>query len=182
MAMAFSAAPASAAREQAHACVVPKVTPQSYTWDFKGEANRIFKDIQDEANDALYRSDQLQTFTMNDGPWGGDSDLLNRVKEDVNSIENKLCRLETIRRVVDPEQQRTIEKIGVSAQLMANSLVSAYQFGDAHPEALWSPAFRRSLDNLRTEASRLTHSVDSAVQYAKGQKERRKMGALRTSS
>lgn len=60
-AMAVSAIPAGAASSAAvHECVVGKPTAASYTWDFKGEANAIFKDIQADAQHASYHADQLQ--------------------------------------------------------------------------------------------------------------------------
>lgn len=60
--MAVSAAPASAAaaKECMHECVAGKPTAASYTWDFKGEANTIFKDIQADAQQALSHADRLR--------------------------------------------------------------------------------------------------------------------------
>jgi hypothetical protein len=177
------------AMERTRACVAGKVTPSSYTWNFKAEANQIFQYIKVQAQDAKYDADQLAVLNP-DGPdqmsWRNDIDQLNHVRGDLNRIESKICRLETIRRVVDPEQQRTIDQIAVSARLMADNLQDAYTFGNAHSHELWTPAFQKNLKNLYSEASTMTHSVDQAVQYAKLSKEdrevARKIGELRTGS
>jgi hypothetical protein len=55
------AAPATAATVPQQ-CVAGEPTAASQTWDFKGEANNIFKDIQSDAQQAATDADYLQSL------------------------------------------------------------------------------------------------------------------------
>ena len=59
-AMAVSPVPAAAA--VVNQCTAGNPTAASYTWDSKGEANTIFKDVRDDAEQALYHAVKLQSF------------------------------------------------------------------------------------------------------------------------
>ena len=178
-AMALAAIPAGAATALvAHACVLGKPTAASYTWDFKGETNAIFKDIQADARNALDHADELQSIDRSpEETWQSQSFELNDLKGEINDIENRLCRLETIRRVVAPWQQREIDRIAVTGRLMANNAQDAILFVDAHQNGLWVGAYRHYLDNLYNEAKSLTRSVGNAVEFSSVSKEYRDLGS-----
>jgi hypothetical protein len=79
----------------------------------------------------------------------------------------KLCRLETIRRVVAPWQQETIERIASQLPLMADNTAAAIEYVNAHQQDLVNPTYQRYADNLYSEATDLTQSAGNAVEYAK---------------
>ena len=169
--MAVCAVPASAATAS-HQCVAAEPTAASYTWDFKGEANTIFKDIQSDAQDASYHADMLQSFARDPQmTWDAHADELEYLKGDVNDIGAKLCRLQTIRRVVAPWQQNGIDRIVTDTQLMADNTQDAIVFGNTHRSELWLATYQKNLNNLEDEATALEHSVGNAVQFASVSKE-----------
>ncbi len=95
-------------------------TAASLTRDFKGEANTIFKEVQDEAQQALYNADELKSFAENSNlDWQTHASQLGYLKSEINDIGAKLCRLEAIRRVLAPWQQHVIDEIATGARLMA---------------------------------------------------------------
>lgn len=165
-ALAFLPASAAAAARE---CIVQQPTPASYTWNFQQETNNIFKDVQFDAQQALYNTGRLQRTAW--GPdsvsWTTDAVHLNRIGSAVNDMSGKLCRLETIRRAAAPWQQRAIDRIAFDVKLLADNTQDAIAFGSAHRETLWVPAFQKDLDNMYTEAHDLTQSVGYAVQYTK---------------
>jgi hypothetical protein len=143
--MAIYTVPAAAAARE---CPAGKVSAESYTHDFKGEANAIFKDVQNDAQEALYHAGQLEGFAQNGGiSWESEAVQLDQVKTDINDIGARLCRLETIRRMVAPWQQGAIDQIAMDARLMADNAQDAILFGGTH------------------------RSVDHAVEYASVSKE-----------
>jgi hypothetical protein len=159
--MAIPAIPAQKA-----ACVAGQPTAASYTWNFQNETNQIFKDIQSDAQQALYDADTLQSYRLNpDVDWRTYGDQLNQVKDYINDMGAKLCRLEAIRRVAAPWQQREIDQIATSLRLMADNTEDAIMLGNARPTDLWSAAYRLNLNNLDAETRGLTHSVGKAVEY-----------------
>lgn len=170
--VAMSAAAASAAVPAAQACAIGTPTAASNTWDFKGEANAIFEDVQSEARQAMAHSDRLESYTRDpDMSWQLHADLLLDLKSEISDIGSRLCRLEAIRRVVDPWQQRVIDQIVTTTRLMADNAQDAIVFGDAHRLELWLPTYQAYLNNLCHEATNLTHSVDKAVEFAGVSKE-----------
>ena len=172
MPVAMSAATAPAAAPAARECVCGTPTAASYKWDFKGEANAIFQDVQSEAKQAVYDADTLESYTHSSGiGWEIHAEQLVDLKTKINDIGAKLCRLETIRRVVDPWQQRTIDQIAAATWLMADNAQDAIVFGNAHRQALWLSTYQAYLHNLYDDARILTHSVDNAVEFAGVSKE-----------
>ncbi|MBZ5619169.1 MAG: hypothetical protein LAQ69_10680 [Acidobacteriia bacterium] len=172
VAMAVSAQPAAAA--VTHECVAGRPTAASYTWNFQGEANTIFKEVQSDAQEALYRADRLQSFTGTpELSWQTYGYQLNRLRGDINDIGAKLCRLETIRRAVAPWQQRVIDRIAVTTRLMADNAQDAIVFGNTHSKELWLATYRNYLNNLYNEGKSLTRSVGNAVEYSSVSKEYR---------
>jgi hypothetical protein len=169
-AMVVSVMPAAAGSE--NQCPAGETTAASYTWNFGSEANTIFKDVQADAQQALYHADELQSFAGDPNlDWQTHAGQLEDLKYEINDIGAKLCRLETIRRVVAPWQQKVIDQIANDTQLMADNAQDAIVFGNAKPKDLWVATYRKYLDNLDQEANALTHSVRNAVEYASVSKE-----------
>ncbi|MGA8235426.1 MAG: hypothetical protein WB918_02830 [Candidatus Sulfotelmatobacter sp.] len=151
-----------------HACACGKATAASYSWNFRQEADSIFKDFQADAQQFTSDAATLQSFT--DDPnitWQVDVGQLNALKSDVNDMGQKLCRLETIRRVVAPWQQDAIDRIAANLPLMADNTRDAILFVNAHQLDLVNPTYQRYADNLYWEGHGLTRSATDAVEYAK---------------
>jgi hypothetical protein len=174
-AMAASTVPAAAAA--AHECVPGKVTAASYTWDFKGEANTILKDVQAEAQQALNHADRLQALARdNNVDWEIHAGHLSGLRSEINDIGDKLCRLETIRRVLAPWQQRVVDQVATTTRLLADNAQDAIVFGNDNREGLWLASYQRCVNNLYNEAKSLTRSVGNAVEFAGVSKEYRDLG------
>ena len=177
-AMTVSAFPAAAAMKTGCAvgcsCTPAEPTAASNTWNFKGEANNLFKDVQADAQNALYHADKLLSFTdSRQLSWISHAGQLNPLKQDINDMGTKLCRLETIRRVTAPWQQREIDRLAKEERLMVYHTQQAIRFGDAHTRTLWLPTYQTDVTNLFNEAQALNRSVNHAVEYASVSKEYR---------
>jgi hypothetical protein len=164
--MIVSAIPGIAATEGKCACVPGKATSQSYTWDFKSEANAIFKDLQMDAQQSVNDAGMLQGDARAGLTWESQAGQLDNLKTDIDSLGVKLCRLETIRGAVAPWQQRVIDRIAASTLLMAGNATDAIQFGDARQGTLWMSTYQDYVKNLYDEAHRLKQSVGAAVEFA----------------
>jgi hypothetical protein len=174
-ALALYAVPASAA-PASNQCVAAEPTAASNTWDFKGEANTIFRDIQSDAQEVLYHADMLQSFARDPQlTWDAHADELAYLKGDINDIGARLCRLQTIRRVVAPWQQNAIDRIVTDTQLMADNAQDAIVFGSTHRSELWLATYQKNVNNLEDEATALANSVGNAVQFAGVSKEYREL-------
>ncbi len=174
---AFAAASAPAAETTTRACAVGAPTAASNTWDFKGEANTLFQDVEFDARQAMNHADRLQSLE-GDVNLSRDSRaiLLDQLKQEINDIEARLCRLGTIQRVVAPWQQRVIDQIASTAPLMVDNETDAIAICNRHPQEMNLPVFWRYTRNLYEESKTLTHSVGDAVKFAGVSKEYRHLG------
>jgi hypothetical protein len=164
-----------------HECVPGNPTAASYTWDFKAEANFIFQDLGTLARQTRYDADRLVTYNReHEVDWELQGDQLNILKQDVNDMGTKLCRLEKIRRVLAPWQQAEVDRIAGEVQLMADNTQDAIVYLDGHEQELWMPTYQKYANNLNNEAGSLAQSLTDAVNYAGVSKEyqdlRRKLG------
>jgi len=147
-------------------CVAAEPTAASRTWDFQGEANTIFKDIQSDADQALNDAGHLQSLDRDSlVSWESHAQQLESLKTEINDIGAKLCRLQTIRRVLAPWQQQAVDQIASEAQLMANHTQDAIVFGNTHRSDLWLAPYPGDVNNLESEAHSLDRVVRNAVEY-----------------
>lgn len=162
-----------------HECVAGMPTAQSYTRNFKNEANGIIRDIRDTARQALTDANELQSFADHtDLSWQVQGLKRDAVKDDVNTLESRMCRLEAIRRAVAPWQRAEIDRIATTARLMADNTEAAINFGNAHWDDLVSAKYRKYANNLYDEAQNLARSTDQAFAYTYVSKEYRNLQPL----
>ena len=148
-------------------CSTGKPTPASYTWNFQAEASRLLNGIQADAAKALYRADKLTNSSLNDAvPWQVQATQLAGLKHEVNDIGRRLCRLEQIRRVAAPWQQKAIDDAASSVRLMADNVQDAINFLEKYQSNFWEPAFRHNVGNVFHESAQLSESVKNLEQHA----------------
>jgi hypothetical protein len=170
-----SAAPAAASTAQE--CIAGKPTAASYTWNFKHEADTIFENIQATAKRARLQADTLQSFDQDSQlSWDSHEAKLRELKNDINSIGARFCRLETIRRVVAPWQQKAIDRMAATVQLMADNDQDALNLLNANRQAYLLGSYQRYVNTLDTLSERLVRSADHDVKYARGTKDYRDLG------
>lgn len=165
---ALTAFPLPSGASTASTCAHGKPTAASYNWDFHREANNLFEEIRGDAEQARDYAARLQSYE--DEPeldLQAHGDQLTYLKNEVNDMGRKLCRLETIRRGVAPWQQKTIDRIALHLQLMADNTQDAIVFVNSHQSDLFNQTYWRYADNIYSQANDLTRSVGNAVDYAK---------------
>lgn len=169
-ALVLTGAPLGAATIQE--CAAGKPTSASQTWNFKSEADNLFQQLETRARQTMDRADQLRSMARNpDTDWQIHAGQLQQVKMQVNDTAEKLCRLETIRRVLAPWQQKTVDQIARQVQLMADNAQDAIAFLDANRGQLWSPTYGKYLSNVYNQAQDMTRSTENAVEYAEVQQQ-----------
>jgi len=157
----------AAAVHAVHECVAGPPTAASYTWNFKQEANDIFQDVRLDALQAEDAAANLQSFqTDPDLGWEAHAHQLAKLRSAVNDMGSKLCRLETIRRVVDPWQQNVIDRLATNVTLMADNTEDAILFVNQERDDLWMATYKKYVDNLYNESSAVARNTGDAVAYS----------------
>jgi len=148
-------------------CTAGAPTAESYTWNFQKEADNLFQELQANAQQAMDTADTLQSFSRNaEVSWTTHADYLRKLKTEVNDASQKLCRLETIQRVLPAWQQKAIKRIRTQVQLMADNTEGAIAFLDSNRGQLWSPTYDNYLNNSYSEAKQMNQSTENVVEYA----------------
>lgn len=162
--------PAAAMVQPQSGCEAGPPSAASYSWNFKKEANGIFQTVANDAQDARTVAARLQAENR-EGQinWRAQGAKWTQLKSDVNDIGQRVCRLQTIRRVLAPWQQRTVDRIARQARLIADNAQDAMVYGNNHQNRLLSPRFQQYVDTLYTKLANLTDSSQNAVEYAQVQ-------------
>ncbi len=157
--MSFAAAPRK--------CVAGPVTAESYTWNFSAEAAGLLKSLQEDAAQMRTHAAILQTFTENTNiDKKMHSYELSRLREKVNDMGKKLCRLEVIRSSVSPWEQKAIDETAPSLRLLADNVQDAILFLRNQPLHTWSPTYRMYANNMYKFASQISTNVDQLEKFA----------------
>jgi hypothetical protein len=138
-------------------CVTGPPTPESYTWNFKGEASEFLDETRWRAHQVQMQADLLESFSRQPAVnWESHSNTLTQIRSDVNSIGEDLCRLHTIRRVTDPWQQEAIDRVTPEVVALANQTELAIDFLKENPANLWNPTYTHYVAGLYDGAGMLS--------------------------
>jgi len=183
---ALTVAAAPAPVQAGHACALGTPSAASYTWNFKGEANSIFDQIRFDTTKTLNDADRLRSLEVDpEVSRETHAAILDDMRDKINDMGAKVCRLEAIRRVLSPWQQHVVDKVAATTQLMVDNMEDAIAICNNNPNEINFPTYALYTRNLYNESQSLTRSVDEAVQYAGVSKEyrnlRSELGARRSS-
>jgi hypothetical protein len=159
------------------ACTPGEPTAASHTWNFHAEATRLLNGIQQDAVRAKNHADKLETFTMEPGiDWQVHVYELSSLKHEVDDMGAKLCRLETIRRVSAPWQQKAIQRVAPQVRYMADNVTDALNFAGSRESSFWLASYRHNVSNLYRESSQLAKSVKNYEKYASARTQVARLG------
>jgi len=156
----------AASRSTNQSCALGAPTAQSYTWNFRQEAQELLDDVGAEASQTRYHADQLENFTQQID-WQEHAHQLNAIRAEVNDMGSKLCRLEAIRRVVAPWEQKAIDDAAPAIAEMADEAQSAIAFLNNNHNHLFDPAYHAYSEEIYRQSSKLSHQMSEFDDFGK---------------
>jgi len=147
-------------------CASGAPTAQSYTWNFRQEAQELLDDVGAEAWQASFHADHLQNFPLQID-WQEHAIELNAIRVEVNDMGSKLCRLEAIRRVVAPWEQKAIDDAAPLIVEMSNEAQSAITFLNDNHNHLFNPAYHAYSEEIYQQSSKLSHQLSEFEDFGK---------------
>ena len=148
--------------------IVPVGAVAAPQWNFSREASRTMGDLASYAVDAALLGDELQAgLGSQELSYQSHAYLLAAIKDDVDAMGAKVCRLEEIKRSLPASQRKEIDETLPALSLMANHTGYAIRFLSGHPQELWSPAYASWVNALTGEAHQLSHNLGQYIEYAK---------------
>jgi len=153
-------------------CQTSAPTALSKTWNFPKEATELLKDVRAKAYAVGSDAEGLASLSrFDDVSWERNSSHIERIRDEVNAMGKDLCRLQEIRPVALPWQQREIDRITPKLQDMATQTQNSIKLLNANEHTFWATNFPNDMAAIRTDATQIYRSVVREIQYAKLQHE-----------
>jgi hypothetical protein len=156
----------AAIRPATQSCAIGTPTAQSYTWNFSGEAQGLLGGVVSEARNARIHADNLQTFMSEPSiDWELQAEELSQIRDAVNDMASKLCRLETIRRVASPWERKAIDNAAPLITEMVDETQAAITYLNDNQTHLFNPSYTQYGPELYQRSGRLVNSVGEFVKF-----------------
>lgn len=145
------------------------VAVEASDWDFQGEAADLLKEVQTMSGQLRTDADQLASFSRSNLSWESHAHQLSAVKEQINTIGDRLARLQEIRHVTSPLQQRAIDRVVPIAAELASHTRAAIEHLNDNRNYLFAPAYNDHLMAIADGAEEMKRSLDNFLDYASTQ-------------
>ncbi len=159
---------AASAAEIPQACQYRTPTAESYTWDFSSEATELFQEVERRADRIQTSAAELDAFTRGFDllSWEAHAIELEKMRLELNAIGEDACRLARIRRVVEPEQQRMIDRIRLRAANLEKMLAASIdQFNEWPQRTKAQQDYAERVDRMYVEAGELEDAAEGLASY-----------------
>jgi hypothetical protein len=166
--LAASLAMSAAPRSQALSCQVGTPSAESYTWNFQAEAQALLETVVSDAREVQDHADHLHGMMLEpEISWQSHALELSQIRDEVNDLGQKLCRLETIRRVTSPWERKAIDQAAPLISELAHDTQNAITILNANHEYLFMPDYTSLGADLYHNSSNLVNSVTEFETFGK---------------
>lgn len=149
-------------------CALGAPTAASYTWNFRSEAQGLIDDVAADARVARIHADNLDRFGLDPNiDWQTHAVELEAVRDAVNDMGTKLCRLETIRRVASPWERKAIDEAAPLIAEMANETEAAINYLNDHEDNLVSLTYDGYTSGLYQRSDKLVNDMNEFEKFSK---------------
>jgi len=158
----------AATKSENRSCALGTPTAQSYTWNFPSEAQELLSDIASDAREARIHTDNLDRFALDPYiSWQSHAIELDAVRDAVNDMGTKLCRLETIRRVALPWEKKAIDEAAPLIAEMASETEAAITYLNDHQSNLVSMTYDGYANGLYQRSDKLVNDMNEFEKFSK---------------
>ena len=151
---AFSTGAALAAEDAR--CVSPSVAQD---WNFPSEATQLLKEIRSASIRLTNNATNLTSFAKVGVSWQTHAAELTSAREQVNTIGERIGRLQEIRHMTEPEQQAAIDRITPVGVSLAAHTQAAIQHLRDNQRFLWAGEYTSHLNALADDGDRVSKFV-----------------------
>ena len=149
-------------------CQCGPPTPESYKWNFSKEASGLLAQLHQDAYGVRDSADKLEGYNREPFliDWQADGVTLDSIRDEVNKMDQILCRLRIIERVLPPEQQAEINKITPPTLELTNTAQAAIHYLDRSEDRLFLPSYTAYASEMYSEAGRIERSTTASAEKA----------------
>jgi len=145
-------------------CKCGPVSPESYTWNFSKEAEGLLKQVNVDAYRVASLADTVNSFDFEREyvSWQDDASLLSREKARVNDMDQKLCRLRLIERVLPANQKAEINSIEPAIIEATDTTQAAITYLARHEDQVIFPKYEAFAPEIAADAARIQTATSNA--------------------
>jgi hypothetical protein len=159
-------------------CPVRPATPASYTWNFPKETSGLFQQIMQRAYTVQNEAEELQELQSEADlvGWQPEADLMAQTRDDVNAMNEMLCRLRQIERMDSPWQQHAINRVTPKLIELASYTEMAMNYLNSHHDYLYSLNYNADINGIYLRAKRVNQLLHNSEEYASARHEVHTLG------
>jgi hypothetical protein len=131
---------------------------QSETAQSSAAASQLLQEIRSITNQLRRDAARLESYKLSGLNWQTHADQLNRARQHINDIGDRLERLQAIRNSCEPWQQQAIDVMVPVAIQLASRTEDAIDLLNGR-RYLFAPAYTDHLNSIAEHANRLKQSV-----------------------
>lgn len=140
----------------------------AYNWAYTEEASGLLHDIRALSGQAAEGADHLHSASRSNSlDWRSHAFYLNEIKTHVNTMGAKLDRLQEIRSMLAPWQQKSVERITLNALALAAHTEEAISHLNKNQGLLWTPHYRNRLSAMSEHGEEINRTVSMFLDYGK---------------
>lgn len=145
------------------------VEVEAPAWNFQEEASDLLAQVQMFSDKVRTDSDTLASFSRSNLSFESHASRLSSVRDHINQIGTRLTRLQQIKHVTAPWQQRAIgEVVPVAAQIAAHT-EAAIEHLNENQRYLFAPAYLNHLEALAEHAATMDTLLDKYMDLGQTQ-------------
>lgn len=145
----------------------PSADPSPY---FSERASTLLTEIKSEAAEMNLHTETLGTFAWKPQiSWQSHAFYLNRVKDHINNVGERIAELRGISEFVQPWQQKAIEQVASHAAQVASSTQAAIVYLRGNQGRLFVPEYRDHLTTVAARSDDMKQTLDKYLEYDKAQ-------------
>ena len=145
------------------------VVGQANDWNFHEEASRLLKEIQSTATVLTRDADLLHSYTRGSLSWETHVNQVNLVRDHINAMGKHLDRLQAIRHLATPAQQKAIQSVVPAALILASHTESAIEHLNDRDKPLWDQEYKNHLRGIWGRSGQVKEVVDLHLDIANTQ-------------
>lgn len=129
-------------------------------WNFQKEASDLLAQVQMFSDKLSIDSDTLASYSRSNLSSESHAFTLNLVRDDINQMGGRLSRLQQIKHVTAPWQQRAIEEVVPIAAQMAAHTQAAIEHLNDNQRYLFAPAYQDHIEAVAEHAATMDTILD----------------------
>ncbi|HZZ38505.1 MAG TPA: hypothetical protein VFE06_05180 [Acidobacteriaceae bacterium] len=154
-------------------CLMPKM--HAAEREETAEVTELLSQAAQEAAQLSRDADDMESLLHSDVSWQSHADMLNRIRDDVNTLGRTVARLNTTYESGSEWQRQAVDRILPLLRELASNTTAAINHLNANQARPTTPDYVNYLEENAETAHRLAEMTSDLVKYAKSRTTLEKM-------